>query len=41
MVNESVVVQRHEFRFATVDLAAEAKEIRSQLLRVVGVPHDD
>jgi len=41
MVNESVVIQGHEFRFATVDLAAEAREIRSQLLRVVGVPNED
>ena len=36
MVNESAVVQGHEIRFATVDLAAGAKEIRSQLLHVVG-----
>jgi hypothetical protein len=38
MVNESVVIQGHEIRFVTVDLAAEAREIRSQLLRVVGFP---
>lgn len=36
MVNESAVVQGHEIRFATVDLAAGAKEIRHQLLHVVG-----
>ena len=35
MVNESVVIQGHEIRFATVDLGAEAKEIRAQLLQVV------
>ncbi len=34
-VNESVVIQDHEMRFATVDLAAEAKEIRTQLLQVL------
>jgi 5-methylcytosine-specific restriction enzyme subunit McrC len=34
-VNESVVIQKHEIRFATVDLAANAKEIRSQLLKVL------
>jgi len=35
MVNESVVIQGHEIRFATVDLGADAKEIRSQLLLVL------
>ena len=35
MVDESVVIQNHEIRFATVDLAATAKEIREQLLRLV------
>lgn len=35
MVNEAVVIQGHEIRFATVDLGAEAKEIRKQLLKVV------
>jgi len=40
MVNESVVIQGHEIRFATVDLGAEAREIRAQLLRVVRVPHE-
>jgi ADP-ribosylglycohydrolase/5-methylcytosine-specific restriction endonuclease McrBC regulatory subunit McrC len=41
MANESVVIQGHEIRFATVDLGAEAKEIRKQLLRVVGSPIPD
>ena len=41
MVNESVVIQGHEIRFATVDLGADAKEIRSQLLKVLEVPHAD
>jgi len=40
-VNESVVIQGHEIRFATVDLGADAKEIRSQLLQVLEVPHAD
>jgi 5-methylcytosine-specific restriction enzyme subunit McrC len=35
MVNESVVIQGHEIRFATVDLGAKAKEIRAQLLQVL------
>lgn len=35
MVNEAVVIQGHEIRFATIDLGADAKEIRKQLLRVV------
>lgn len=39
MVNEAVVIQNHEIRFATVDLGATAKEIREQLLQVLGVPH--
>ena len=39
MVNESVVIQNHEIRFATVDLAATAKEIREQLLQVLEVSH--
>jgi len=34
-VDESVVMQGHEIRFATVNLAASALEIRRQLLRVV------
>ena len=36
MMDESVVIQGHEIRFATVDLGAEAGEIRKQLLQVVG-----
>lgn len=39
-VNEAVVIQNHEIRFATVDLGATAKEIREQLLQVIGVSHD-
>ena len=37
MVNESVVIQSHKIQFATVDLAVEAKEIRKQLLQIIGV----
>ena len=36
MVNESVVIQGHQIRFATVDLDSAAIEIRKQLLAVVG-----
>ena len=39
MVNEAVVIQDHEIRFATVDLGATAKKIREQLLQVVEVSH--
>ena len=39
MVNEAVVIQSHEIRFATVDLGATAKEIREQLLQVLEVCH--
>jgi 5-methylcytosine-specific restriction enzyme subunit McrC len=35
MVDETVVIQGHEIRFATVDLGATAREIRKQLLKVV------
>ncbi|MEZ4720313.1 MAG: 5-methylcytosine-specific restriction endonuclease system specificity protein McrC [Flavobacteriales bacterium] len=35
MVNEVVMIQNHEIRFATVDLAATAKKIREQLLQVL------
>jgi 5-methylcytosine-specific restriction enzyme subunit McrC len=35
MVNEAVVIQNHEIRFATVDLGATTKEIREQLLNVI------
>ena len=38
-VNEFVVIQNHEIRFATVDLGASATEIREQLLQVLAVPH--
>jgi len=34
MVDETAVIQGHSIRFATVDLAATAAEIRSQLLRL-------
>ena len=37
MVNEAVVIQNHEIRFATVDLGA--KEIREQLLQVLEESH--
>ena len=37
MVNEAGVIQNHEIRFATVDLGGTAKEIREQLLQVLGV----
>lgn len=36
MVNEAVVIQNHEIRFATIDLGASAKDIREQLLLVIG-----
>jgi len=35
MVYETVVIQNHEIRFATIDLGATAKEIRAQLLQVL------
>lgn len=35
MVNEAVVIQGHEIRFATVDLAGEAQVIRKQLIEVI------
>lgn len=38
MTDETVAIQGHAIRFATVDLAAPAREIRSQLLRVVDIP---
>ena len=34
-IDESVVIQGHEFRFATVNLSATAAELRRQLLHVV------
>lgn len=36
MVSETVTIQGHEIRFATVDLGATTKEIRQQLLDIVG-----
>ena len=38
MLDEAVVIQGHLIRFATVDLAADASAIRSQLLALVK-PH--
>jgi 5-methylcytosine-specific restriction enzyme subunit McrC len=35
MVNEVVVIQNHDIRFATIDLGSTAKEIRAQLLQIV------
>jgi 5-methylcytosine-specific restriction enzyme subunit McrC len=35
MVNEAVVIQGHEIRFATVDLAGDALEIRRQLIKYI------
>ena len=40
MVDESAVIQGHEIRFATVDLGAEAGEIRKQFLQVVGLSNE-
>lgn len=37
MIDETVVIQGHPLRFATVDLAANPAEIRAQLLRCVEV----
>ena len=39
MMNETVMIQNHDIRFATVDLAASAKEIRKQLIQVLEVTH--
>lgn len=36
-LNEAVVIQNHEIRFATVNLGASAQEIRTQLLGVIKV----
>ena len=41
MLNESVSIQGHEIRFATVDLSAETKMIRHQLLQVLEASHED
>jgi len=38
MMDETVEIQGHAIRFATVDLAASAQEIRTQLLRMVDLP---
>jgi len=38
MMDETVVIQGHAIRFATVDLAASTTEIRTQLLRVAEFP---
>ncbi len=40
-LNEAVVIQGHEIRFATVDLGTDSGEIREQLLRVIEsrLPH--
>ena len=38
LVDETVVIQGHPLRFATVDLAAKPAEIRAQLLKFVEVP---
>ncbi len=40
MVNETVIIQGHAIRFATVDLGADAEDIRNQLLRVVDFSDD-
>lgn len=41
MVDEAVVIQGHEIRFATVDLGAKATKIRQQLLNVAGIADCD
>jgi 5-methylcytosine-specific restriction enzyme subunit McrC len=38
LVEETVAIQGHSIRFATVDLSASAKQIRTQLLKVVDLP---
>jgi 5-methylcytosine-specific restriction enzyme subunit McrC len=38
VIDEAVVIQGHKIRFATVDLAATAIEIRSQLLQLFQPP---
>ncbi len=40
MLDETALIQGHAIRFATVDLAASAHEIRSQLLQVIDFPGD-
>ena len=39
--DEAATIQGHRIRFATVDLAAETKTIREQLLRIVNVEPSD
>ena len=41
MINESVAIQGHEIRFATVDLSTETKMIRHQLLQILEAGHED
>ena len=40
IVNEAVVIQGHEIRFATVDLGSDAKEITSQLVQLVEIGNE-
>jgi 5-methylcytosine-specific restriction enzyme subunit McrC len=40
-VDEAVVIQNHEIRFATVDLGARASEIRERLLQVLEALYTD
>ena len=40
-VQESMVIQNHEIRFCTVDLAAPARDIRKQLLHAVSAHLSD
>ena len=41
MINESVTIQGHEIRFIMVDLSAETKLIRHQLLQILEAGHED
>ncbi|RJP22447.1 MAG: 5-methylcytosine-specific restriction endonuclease system specificity protein McrC [Candidatus Omnitrophota bacterium] len=41
MVNEFIIIQGHEIRFATIDLGAEARVIRKQLFHVIGLSNED
>ncbi|MXZ26375.1 MAG: 5-methylcytosine-specific restriction endonuclease system specificity protein McrC [Caldilineaceae bacterium SB0665_bin_21] len=38
-LDESCKIQGHSFRFATVDLAASAKDIRNRLMHVIDIPN--
>jgi 5-methylcytosine-specific restriction enzyme subunit McrC len=40
MIDETVVIQGHTIRFATVDLTASVKDIRKQLLKMIELPSD-